>query len=201
MPLSFNAINCPPPIRSNTTLKAFQAALETYLSHLQTEQNQNEPAIVANVLAPFLQSLGLDVRAAHKQKGKSEIDLALLKNNNVEVIIEAKKPSNKEEMFSPENVNCRALHECILYYLRERDENLLTPNTSLTYIIITDFYQFYISSLIFINSISLKVASLSGFLNLGKSKIFIKISPRKKGYFTRVKAQKTKTCMPSLKRF
>lgn len=47
-------------------------------------------------------------------------------------------------MFSPDNVNCRALHECILYYLRERDENLLTPNTSLTYIIITDFYQFYI---------------------------------------------------------
>lgn len=47
-------------------------------------------------------------------------------------------------MFSPENINCRALHECILYYLRERDENLLTPNTSLTYIIITDFYQFYI---------------------------------------------------------
>ena len=134
----------PPPIRSNTTLKAFQAALESYLSHLQNLQNQNEPAIVANVLAPFLQSLGLDVRAAHKQKGKSEIDLALLKNNNVEVIIEAKKPSNKEEMFSPTNVNCRALHECILYYLRERDENLLTPNTSLTYIIITDFYQFYI---------------------------------------------------------
>ena len=134
----------PPPIRSNTTLKAFQAALESYLSHLQNLRNQNEPAIVANVLAPFLQSLGLNARAAHKQKGKSEIDLALLKNNNVEVIIEAKKPSNKEEMFSPKNVNCRALHECILYYLRERDENLLTPNTSLTYIIITDFYQFYI---------------------------------------------------------
>ena len=141
----YNIISAPPPpIRSNTTLKAFQAALESYLSHLQNLQNQNEPAIVANVLAPFLQSLGLDVRAAHKQKGKSEIDLALLKNNNVEVIIEAKKPSNKEEMFSPENINCRALHECILYYLRERDENLLTPNTSLTYIIITDFYQFYI---------------------------------------------------------
>ena len=142
--LSFTITSAPPPIRSNTTLKAFQAALESYLSHLQNLQNQNEPAIVANVLAPFLQSLGLDVRAAHKQKGKSEIDLALLKNNNVEVIIEAKKPSNKEEMFSPTNVNCRALHECILYYLRERDENLLTPNTSLTYIIITDFYQFYI---------------------------------------------------------
>lgn len=142
--LSFTITSAPPPIRSNTTLKAFQATLESYLSHLQNLQNQNEPAIVANVLAPFLQSLGLNARAAHKQKGKSEIDLALLKNNNVEVIIEAKKPSNKEEMFSPENINCRALHECILYYLRERDENLLTPNTSLTYIIITDFYQFYI---------------------------------------------------------
>ena len=110
--LSFTITSAPPPpIRSNTTLKAFQAALESYLSHLQNLRNQNEPAIVANVLAPFLQSLGLNARAAHKQKGKSEIDLALLKNNNVEVIIEAKKPSNKEEMFSPTNVNCRALHE------------------------------------------------------------------------------------------
>ncbi|HFJ2263185.1 TPA: Eco57I restriction-modification methylase domain-containing protein, partial [Campylobacter coli] len=36
--------------------------------------------------------------------------------------------------------NCKALHECILYYLRERK----ALNSSLKHIIITDFYRFYI---------------------------------------------------------
>ncbi|HAA1813779.1 TPA_asm: class I SAM-dependent DNA methyltransferase, partial [Campylobacter jejuni] len=36
--------------------------------------------------------------------------------------------------------NCKALHECILYYLRERK----ALNSSLKHIIITDFYSFFI---------------------------------------------------------
>ena len=65
--------------------------------------------------------------------------MALLKDDNVEIVIEAKKPENTAEMFSPKSPNCKALHECILYYLRERENN-----TWLKHIIITDFYQFYI---------------------------------------------------------
>ncbi|EPZ0226210.1 class I SAM-dependent DNA methyltransferase, partial [Campylobacter coli] len=45
-----------------------------------------------------------------------------------------------KEFFSQSKPNCKALHECILYYLRERK----ALNSSLKHIIITDFYRFYI---------------------------------------------------------
>ncbi|WP_434532187.1 class I SAM-dependent DNA methyltransferase [Campylobacter jejuni] len=47
---------------------------------------------------------------------------------------------NSREFFSPSKPNCKALHECILYYLRERK----ALNSSLKHIIITDFYGFFI---------------------------------------------------------
>ena len=39
------------------------------------------------------------------------------------VLIEAKKPSNKTEMIRSDNLNAKAFHELILYYLRERITN------------------------------------------------------------------------------
>ncbi|EAI0535599.1 class I SAM-dependent DNA methyltransferase, partial [Campylobacter jejuni] len=67
------------------------------------------------------------------------MDLALKKDGLTQVIIEAKLP-NSREFFSPSKPNCKALHECILYYLRERK----ALNSSLKHIIITDFYSFFI---------------------------------------------------------
>lgn len=114
--------------------------LESYKQNYEQNKNQNEPAIVANALAPLFESLGFQVKFAHKHKGNSEIDLALLKDSNVEILIEAKKPDNVAEMFKADKPNCKALHECILYYLREKEQ----LNFSIKYIIITNFLQFYI---------------------------------------------------------
>ncbi|RAX55618.1 hypothetical protein CCY97_03330 [Helicobacter sp. 10-6591] len=72
----------------------------------------------------------------------SNIDLVLKNSDSIEVLIEAKKHQSAE-MFSAQNVNCKALHECIFYYFRER-ENKRLINTSIKFLIITDFYQFYI---------------------------------------------------------
>lgn len=127
-------------------LESFRQKVADYLESLKAHKNQNEKAIVSECLKPFLQDLGFCTQAAYKHQGNSEIDLALLKNEAVEVLIEAKKSDNNKEMFSPQNPNCKALHECILYYLREREgENQsLMRNASVRYIIITDFYHFYI---------------------------------------------------------
>lgn len=127
-------------------LEEFKEKVSGYLESFDKNKWQNEKTLVADVLAPFLQGLGFHAQAAFKQKGNSEIDLALLKDGNVEIIIEAKTQKNKTEMFSTEKPNCKALHECILYYLREREgENQsLIRNASVRYIIITNFYQFYI---------------------------------------------------------
>ncbi|EED2224678.1 class I SAM-dependent DNA methyltransferase, partial [Campylobacter jejuni] len=76
-----------------------------------------------------------------KQKGKSEIDLSISKDEfskDLEVLIEAKKPNSKE-FITHTKVNSKALHETILYYFRNREYSF-----SLKFIIITDFYKFYI---------------------------------------------------------
>ena len=128
------------PILDNT-YQNFLQSLESYRQNLLKNYSQNEDALVANALKPFLESLGFTTQVKAKQKGKSEIDLAITQNDTIEVIFEVKKP-NSNDFFTPNNPNCKALHECILYYLRERKN----ANSSLKFIIITDCYHFYIFS-------------------------------------------------------
>lgn len=120
---------------------AFQKHLQNYAKKLESSANQNEDFLVANALAPLFQNLGFKAQAKYKQKGKSEIDLVLKKDNQVAVIIEAKR-SDSKEIFKQENPTAKALLEAILYYLRERE----SANTSIQAIIITDFYGFYVFS-------------------------------------------------------
>lgn len=112
-------------------LKRFNGFLIDYLNNLEENKNQNEDSLVANCLTPFLKNLGFETQIKSKMKGKSEIDLSIIKDSNIQIIIEAKKPNDKD-FFSFENLNCKTLHEAILYYFRIREEN----NFSIKYVII-----------------------------------------------------------------
>ncbi|MCA1760327.1 MAG: class I SAM-dependent DNA methyltransferase, partial [Bacteroidales bacterium] len=57
------------------------------------------------------------------------------------VVIEAKKPSNKAEMLSAKNINTKALHELILYYMRERVSG---KNLELKHLVATNIYEWFI---------------------------------------------------------
>lgn len=119
----------------------FNKALMQYLERLERSQSENEDYLVANALSPFLTMLNFKTHIKTKQKGKSEIDLAISKDEfskDLEVFIEAKKPNSKE-FITHAKVNSKALHETILYYFRNREYSF-----SLKFIIITDFYKFYI---------------------------------------------------------
>ncbi|HEB8253480.1 TPA: Eco57I restriction-modification methylase domain-containing protein [Campylobacter jejuni] len=119
----------------------FSKALMQYLERLERSQSENEDYLVANALSPFLTMLNFKTHIKTKQKGKSEIDLAISKDEfskYLEVFIEAKKPNSKE-FITHAKVNSKALHEAILYYFRNRQLSF-----SLKFIIITDFYKFYI---------------------------------------------------------
>ncbi|EGL8791985.1 class I SAM-dependent DNA methyltransferase, partial [Campylobacter jejuni] len=119
----------------------FSKALMQYLERLERSQSENEDYLVANALSPFLTMLNFKTYIKTKQKGKSEIDLAISKDEfskDLEVFIEAKKPNSKE-FITHAKVNSKALHEAILYYFRNRQLSF-----SLKFIIITDFYKFYI---------------------------------------------------------
>lgn len=119
----------------------FCKALTQYIKRLESSQSENEDYLVANTLSPFLTMLNFKTHIKTKQKGKSEIDLAIAKDElskDLEVLIEAKKPNSKE-FITHEKPNSKALHEAILYYFRNREHSF-----SLKFIIITDFYKFYI---------------------------------------------------------
>lgn len=112
-------------------LERFNGFLIDYLNNLKVNKNQNEDFLVANCLTPFLKNLGFETQIKFKMKGKSEIDLSIIKDSNIQIIIEAKK-TNDKDFFSFENPNCKALHEAILYYFRAREKN----NFSIKYVII-----------------------------------------------------------------
>ncbi|EAK1359791.1 class I SAM-dependent DNA methyltransferase [Campylobacter coli] len=120
-------------------LNEFIKALKDYKTSLENNLKNNEDSLVANALSKFFENLHFECEIKSIHKGNSGIDLALKKDKQIQVIIEAKLPHSKE-FFSPNKPNCKALHECILYYLRERK----ALNSSLKHIIITDFYHFYI---------------------------------------------------------
>ena len=138
-------------------LNAFAKILGDYLTKTHAKLTENATAksikfsetnIASNELAQFFRKVGFELQIAQStnaQSANSAIDLALLQNGVVKVIIEAKLPESltksKAQMFSAQNPNCKALHEAILYYLREVVDK---QNFGVESIIITDFTRFFI---------------------------------------------------------
>src|SRR5690554_957344 len=75
---------------------------------------------------------------------KDRIDLAIYLDetakSDIGVIIEAKRPSNKAEFISEKNLNKKALHELLLYYLRERIDH---KNNNIKHLIITNGVEWF----------------------------------------------------------
>jgi hypothetical protein len=76
---------------------------------------------------------------------KDRMDLVIHTGNDtntpVGVIIEAKKPGNKNEMISRSNFNAKAMQELLLYYLRETVDN---KNVELKHLIITNTVEWFV---------------------------------------------------------
>jgi adenine-specific DNA-methyltransferase len=76
-------------------------------------------------------------------KGTQDLVIHNGKDNKttVGVIIEAKRPTNKVDWFTPDKPNSKALQELVLYYLRERIE---CNNIDIKYLIATNINEWYI---------------------------------------------------------
>ena len=62
-------------------------------------------------------------------------------NTSVGVIIEAKKPTNKSEMITPQKLNAKAFQELVLYYLRER---ITHKNLAIKHLVATNINEWFI---------------------------------------------------------
>lgn len=128
-----------------------ETEFETFRQRLLKLLNQADDAVeegeseehLKNLIKPFFSNTNFE--EDHYINTKERQDLAIhngkTRKSNVGVIIEAKRPSNSSEMITGDELNRKAFHESILYYLRERIDN---GNEDIKHIIITDVYNWYI---------------------------------------------------------
>jgi adenine-specific DNA-methyltransferase len=126
------------PLRSEIELfKSNLIRLLGKVDEIEREENQK------NHVRDFLRDTYYKETYEINTKDNKDLVIHLGKTNKdkVGVIIEAKRPGNKNEMLTESKPNVKAFQELVLYYLRERiDEN----NIDIKYLIATNIYEWYI---------------------------------------------------------
>lgn len=117
----------------------FKKQFEILISEIDKKESKEH---LKNLLRGFLKNTFYQDNEINT---KDRTDLAIYSKSdnksNAEVIFEIKKPSNFSDMITSENPNKKALHEIILYYLRERLEY---RNNEIKQVIITNLYEWFI---------------------------------------------------------
>ncbi len=113
-------------------LKAFETAFNTFLETNQQENENHQNDAFNDLLKGIFK---------YKVKPTEKIDSAILnENNEVEVIIEFKALKNPNEFIKKGDLNVKAFHESLLYYLTERKKG----NNNLKHLILATIKELYI---------------------------------------------------------
>ena len=125
---------------SRAEMDRFKAGLRQLLDRIdETESEEN----VKGHLMEFLRDSGF--KPAYLVATKDTKDLVIHTGSEaaspVGVICEVKRPANLAEMPTLFSLNTRAMHELLLYYLRER---VLAGNNDIRRLIITNLYEWFI---------------------------------------------------------
>src|ERR1035437_1761734 len=132
------------PLRSEIDrFKTNLIALLDKISVIEKGCHDESEEHLKNNIRDFLRDTYYKETNAINTKDKKDLVIHLGKTTDTEVgvIIEAKRPSNINEMLSADNPNKKALHELILYYLDERNK---AENIQLKHLIVTNINEWYI---------------------------------------------------------
>ncbi|NLT51325.1 MAG: class I SAM-dependent DNA methyltransferase [Ignavibacteria bacterium] len=128
-------------------VKPNRAHIETFKKNIsnlfyQIKESESEE-FHKNVISEFLKNTYYSPTNYINTKGRSDLVIHNGKDSNstVGVLFEVKKPGNKSEMPTCKDINTKAFHELILYYLRERITN---KNIEIKYLVITNIFEWYI---------------------------------------------------------
>jgi adenine-specific DNA-methyltransferase len=120
-------------------IEKFKANFKTLLSHINpAESEENMKGHVMDLLKNTWYKPTYHVAT----KGRTDFVIHTGKDatHPTGVLFEAKKPSN-HEMVTPSNLNTKAMHELMLYYLRERIEH---QNNDIKFLVITNIYEWFV---------------------------------------------------------
>ncbi len=121
-------------------MKAFAEHFSAYLSGAKTGETEE---FHKNVIKNFL--VNTFYHGEYNVNTNGREDLVIFNGKGADtkpaVIIEAKSPTNTAEMFSDKNENCKALQECVYYFMQEA---VTAGNREIQHIIITNYDDWYI---------------------------------------------------------
>jgi adenine-specific DNA-methyltransferase len=128
-------------------VKPNRTQIETFKKNItnlfdQIKESESEE-FHKNIISEFLKNTYYSPNHYINTKGRSDLVIHNEKDSKstVGVLFEAKKPSNKSEMPTIHNINTKAFHELILYYLRER---VMNKNIEVKHLVITNIFDWYI---------------------------------------------------------
>lgn len=117
----------------------FKSTLIRLLERIDHEESEEN---VKGHLRDFLNDTWYKDKHLISTKGRT--DLVIHEERSAQskaaVLFEVKRPKNAADMISSNNLNAKALHELVLYYLRERVEE---NNSDIKYLVITNIYEWY----------------------------------------------------------
>ena len=140
---------------SKDSLEVFKSQLLILLDSVNSESEENHK----NDFIQFLNDTFYKGKYYINTKEKIDcvINAGAKNDDDVNVIIEHKSPSNKSEMITTSDINKKALQESILYYMRERfDKDEKDNNTNLKQILITNNSDVFIFDAVIIENLFAK---------------------------------------------
>ena len=125
---------------SREQVNKFKDWLQWLLTHLSEEESEEHNK---NLLSRFLREAYYSPEYFVNTKGRSDLVIHNGKDStsSVGVIIEMKRPGNKAEMPTVENINTKALQELVWYFLGER---ITGKNNEVRHLIVTNLYEWFI---------------------------------------------------------
>lgn len=126
------------PLRSQ--MDVFKSGLIGLLDKIDEKESEE---FHKNLVSDFLKKTIYQEEYFINTKGRQDLVIHNGKDNKTQVgvILEAKRPNNKADWFTPDKPNGKAIHELVLYYLRERIE---ANNIDLKYLVATNINEWYI---------------------------------------------------------
>ncbi|GHB72151.1 type IIG restriction enzyme/methyltransferase [Persicitalea jodogahamensis] len=121
-------------------INRFKDRFKTLFGHIDEKESEEN---VKDHLMDFLKEVYYKDTCVVAPKGKTDFVIHLGKDatSPAGVLFEVKRPANRSEMVSRENLNTKAFHELLLYYFQERTRD---RNSDLRHCVVTNVYEWFI---------------------------------------------------------
>src|SRR6266702_6269883 len=121
-------------------VELFKANLARLMDKVNEKESEEH---LKNLVSDFLKDTWYKNSFEINTKDRADLVIHNGKSSSdtVGVLIEVKRPTNRNEMISPERPNAKALHELLHYYMQER---YIRDNKEIRYLIICNIYEWYI---------------------------------------------------------